>query len=385
MFHRLLLGLALLGAACTAEDQATEGAGNSEGLVIVNDDPADPERLYFFDVGTLKHGERRKLNVDFRNAESDPVTFKQVDPACSCTSASKLLLIDAEGNTLEEGDLRRRGDMLTVPPGGMARLVVGVNTSSVVPNKQKLAIMRLQTTSKVTAFITLEIRVASKRPFTVNPDSIQLGHVPTAHGGSARVEVMTAHKGSDERVLDIQSTSAPFTAEMEYLFINEEHIWTVVATLPPGESLGPKAGEVVLETIDDQGNPDTLAIKVWAQVVHDVGFDRPDPHFGPVLPGEAKELVFELVARVPGLRVKVDDVSLVGENTDHLSVEFLPSPGYVDDTGHSRRWTIKVLTTGEHPPGRFEAQLTAHLTDDQYPEIVTKIQGVVRDLSPKDG
>ncbi len=368
----LLLGLALsLLASCG-------GRAPQEGLVIQREHFDDPTRPLFFDLGMLEFGTRHELPLRWRNTDATPVTILEVDPACSCTAAKHLRLIDEQGSVLEEGDLDRRGEMLSIPPGGLAELVVGINTASVVPNREKLAVMRIQTSSLQTPFLTLEIHLETHRAFLVSPASIQVGGVPTSYGGSAQCTVMTGKKGADSRVLGIHSSSEGIEPTLEYLFVNEEHVWTLTARVLPMQPKGPLHGTIELDTIDERGQKGILAIDVWAQVVDDVGFDRPKPHFGALRPGESRQLTMELLSRVPGLRLHVSEMRLHGPAADHLRVEFAPRPGaYVDSDGACEAWSVTLDVDGELPPGRFEAELEALLDDDQYPRVTTTIQGVV--------
>jgi len=374
-----LPALALLAALPVACDGPTSEHPSPRGLVIQNDHPDDPSRPHFFDFGVLEHGSRREQAIRFLNTDPAPVTITEASPACACTSAKRLRLIGEDGSVLEEGNLERRGAMLTVPPGGLAELLLGVNTKSVLPNKEKLAILRLQTDSLNSPFITLEVHLATTRPFLVSPSSIQIGQVPYSHGGAQQCEVMTSSKGADERVLGISSASDGLEATLDYVFVNDEHVWTVTARTLPLLPKGPIRGQVVLDTALETGERGTLRIDVWAQVVDDVGFDRPNPHFGRLRPGETRTLPLQLVARVPGMRVQVEDVVLRGPAAEHLSVRFGPKEGtYVDETGLSELWSVDVVAAGTLPPGRFEVELIALLTDDQVSEVRTKVQGVVQ-------
>lgn len=349
------------------------------GLVIQNEDPDDPARPHFFDFGELEHGSQREQAIRFLNTDPTPVTITEASPACACTSAKRLRLVDPGGAVLEEGDLERRGAMLTIPPGGVAELLLGVNTKSVLPNKEKLAILRLQTDSLNSPFITLEVHLATTRPFLVSPPSIQVGQVPFSHGGAQQCEVMTSRKGAEERVLGIRSTSGGIEASLDYVFINAEHVWTVTARTLPLQPKGPVRGQVVLDTSLENGERGTLEIDVWAQVVDDVGFDRPNPHFGRLRAGETRTLPLQLVARAPGLRIQVEDVVLRGSAAEHLSVQFQPQEGaYVDDEGLCELWSVDVVAGEGLPPGRFEVELIALLTDEQFPEVTTQVQGVVQ-------
>ena len=135
----------------------------------------------------------------------------------------------------------------------------------------------------------------------------------------------------------------------------------------------------MLRTTDDAGDEGELSIDVWAQVVDDVGFAQRNPHFGVLALGETGTLPLILVARVPGMRVRLEDVRLEGPAASHLTVTFQPEVGaYLDDDGSCQRWEVRVVADGALPAGAFEAELIALLDDDQHPQARTTLRGMVR-------
>jgi hypothetical protein len=375
---RPLLALLLLGLPLIAT--AGCGAGpTAAGLVIQDPNPADPTRPHFFNLGVLEHGTRLEVPILLVNTDPDPLRIKRADGACACTTPKRIRLVDGADQVLVEGDMRfRDGYILEVPPGGRVQLVVGVNTKSMLPNQEKLAVLRLTTDSVHSPFMTFEFHLASKRPFLITPPSIQLGRIPQGYGGSGRCEIMTAKPGTEERIIDVLEATGGLEAGLEYLFINGEHVWTLTATVPPLHDQGPLKEKVVLRTVDDGGNDDRLELDVWAQVVDDVGFDTPNPFLN-LVGGEAGSLTLELVARVPGMRVRMTSALLTGPAAEHISATFRPKEGtYLDDDGSCQRWTIDLTTDGALPPGTFEGELVVQLTDRQWPEVRTKVRGFVR-------
>ncbi len=375
----LLLSLPLCLTACDPARDLAPVTDNESGLVIDNEDPADPARPHYFNIGMLEHGTRSELPVYLVNRAAEEVTIQHVDPACMCTCAKRIRLVDEAGTILEEGDVKRRGNVLTVPPGGRVQLLIGVNTRSVVANTKKLAIMRVVSDHPENPYLTIEVHLETNRAFMVTPASIRLGEIPQGYGGSAQTSIMTGKRGGGERLMDVKSTTGDIETNLDYLFVNGEHTWTLTATVPPLKPMGALREKVVLRTLLEDGEEDTLEIDVWAQVVDDVGFDRSNPHFGALNFGETRTLNLDLVARVPGMRVRMEGVELTGPASDHLTVTWSPKYGeYVDDDGAAERWTLKIVTHAELPSGRFEADLVALLADDQVPEVRTKLNGFVR-------
>jgi len=368
----LLLLLACFAAAC--------GPAQVGRLVIDNPDPDDPARPTFFDIGTLRHGTRTRLPVHFTNDGRGPVTLMHVDPACQCTVAERVRLVAQDGGILVEGDVRRDGNMLVVPAGGRMELVVGINTKSLLPNRDKLAVMRLRTSSPETPFITLEIHLMSESLFQVTPDALRLGEVPESYGGSARVEIMTGWPKSPARILEVVEATGAVQAQMTHVHVNGEDIWALVASLSPGLPRGAVREKVVLATTDREGHGDggRLEITVWAMVGPDVGLSRRHLHFGVLPQGTSGTLELEVVARVPGLRLSVAGVEFGGPAAAHLSASFAPAPGrYVDVEGRCERWVLTLAADAALPPGPFQGTVTVLLDDEQYPCIEAPVAGRV--------
>ncbi|MDA1265281.1 MAG: hypothetical protein O2816_09415 [Planctomycetota bacterium] len=376
---RLLLLLFALLPLAACGDSAGGAAAKPAGLVILNDDPADPRRPFFFDMGRLEHGTRHELPIRMRNTSAESVKIKYASGVCLCLAPERIRLVDEDGQVLEEGDLERQGEVLTVPAGGLVELLLGVNTRSMTANSQKLAILQLGTDAPATPFVQFEVHLESYRPFLISPKSVQLGAIPHTYGGSGQVEVMTGVRRGQGKVVGIRGTTNDLAATIEYLFVNGEHIWTLTAVVPPMKPKGAFQGVVTLDATDDEDEPTTLDIPVYAQVVDDVGFDRAVPNFGGMVQGQTRTLPLDVVARIPGLRVRLEDVRLSGPSAEHMSVTWGPKEGaYVDDAGHCERWALQVVASSTLPAGRIEAQVLVLIDDEQYPEVRTDLFGQVR-------
>lgn len=363
------IGLFALAAGC--------GDARGRGLVVVA--PAIPERPFFHDFGTLRHGTRTEHAVHLRNTDPEPVTILSADPACACTRARALRLVDGEGTLVEEGDLESRTGMLTVPPGGLVELVIGMNTASILPNQEKLAVMRVRTSSENTPFLTFEMHVLAEKLFTATPGEIRMGEIPTGSGGSARTNIMTGARDSLARIVEVLETTGAVTAELEEVFVNDEFVWGLTATFPPLLPLGPQHATIVLATTDaeGQGAGGRFEIAVWASVVPDVVVLPHNLHFGALAPGEGGTLEATLRALVPGARVKVLEAQVEGPRADLFAIDYEPQ-GYVDDQGRSDRWALRVTSSPEMASGRFAGTLRLRLDDEQTPEVVEEFAGYVR-------
>lgn len=372
--HRLLslLAIATLFSACS--DPSSAGG---QGLVML--EPENPDRPFFHDAGALPYGSSVEHTWSFRNTDSEPVTIKTANPACACTRLKDLRYLPEDGSSPVRGDLDAGRDLLTVPAGATLELVVGISTTSLQPNTDRLAVMRVTTSSRVTPFLTFEVHVKADKPFLVKPAEIRIGDIPLSHGGAGKTLVMTGVRGGAARILDVLEVSGGLEAELDYQFVNGEHHWTVLARVPGGRDMGVIHERVTLSTTDSDGLGDDgrLILDVWANVVEDV-YVAPRMHFGVIREGEPKTMDVGIRALVPGMRVRVEGVQLVGESSEFIEVLDILPVGYVDDEGRTNAWTLKLQAGDSLPQGAFDLELLVGLDDEQYPEVKSRIQGVVR-------
>ena len=362
------LSLLPLFSACGAEPRG--------GLVVLN--PDDPERPRFHDMGTMPHGSRGEWVVRMQNLDPVPVTIRSINVACACVRAKSVRWIDADGKVLAEGDPQSREMALEVPAGGLLELVIGVYTASIRPNSERLAILTLVSTSKVTPFLAFELHINPQKLFSLKPSEARLAEIPRGYGGSQKINIMTGLRGSEARLLEVIETSAGVEAELDYLFVNNEHTWGLLVRVLPNQPPGAFRGKVVLSASDaqGQGTEQRLEVPVWAQVVEDVTITPHILNFGNLLPGVEGQLRAKVRALVPGARVKVIAIEVSGEVAEHLSVTFSPV-GYVDADGRCEAWDVIVFSDTEMPQGRFRGALTVKLDDEQYPTLEKAFQGLV--------
>ena len=363
------LGLALASSAC-------DGAEPARGLVVV--DPDDPARPFFHDAGTLPRGAREQHVWRLRNTDRVPVTFTSATPACQCTRVKAMRTAPAGAHEPVLGRLDSPDGILTVPAGGEMELVVETITASLTPNVDRLAILRVNTSSKHTPFLTFEIHVKAAEPFRVTPGEIRIGEVGISHGGSGTAQVQPAVLDSTLRLTGVKETSGGLTAELDYLFVTGQHVWTVTATVPPGHPRGVAHGEVLLGTVDEEdGSTGEVAVEVWANVLDDVHMAE-RLHFGAVPAGEEKPMVAHVRALVPGMRVRVLEAIFEGPAADSLRVDGITARTYADADGRSSHWEVELVAGDDLARGPFEATLVVRLDDEQYPELRARVQGVVR-------
>jgi len=369
---RALVAAALL-AACGRPEPA-------RGLVVL--DPENAARPFFHDAGTLEFGARTEWTWSLENTDQAPVTILSATPACHCTRLKDLRAWPAGGGPAIEGDPNAKGALLVVPPLARLELVLGIQTASVLPNQDRLAILRVNTSSPATPFLNFEVHVRARRTFLVKPAEIRIGDMAHTHGGSGSTTIMTGVPDSPARVLSVLETTGGLEAVLDYQFVNQEPVWTLTATVPPGDPEGARGlvhEKVVLATTDAEGEGDQgrLAIEVWANALEDVVIDR-RVLLGAIPRDVEKRAEVTVRALVPGMRVRVLSAELSGRDAQSLVVAGFEPRAYADDQGRSNLWSIALATRAGLEPGLLEARLTVRLDDAVTSELSTSVEGVVR-------
>lgn len=249
------LVLALLVAACS------EAPAESRGLVVLAGSTAGPTqpRPEFHDFGRVEAGSRPEHTFEMVNTDPDPVRILRITPSCSCSSAD-VALVNEDG-TETPGDAGNPDQVLTVPPGGRARFHLAVDTERIInQNADKLVMVRLQTDSPNSGFVSFEAHVVSVRPFEFVPKEANLGLASPIASKTLDVRVLRRTTMTDGTVLEdrpleeqlfpsgVVHVDPPVTAELYPDPLEPGVAWTLLVTVPSGTPQGRFAGHVVLET-----------------------------------------------------------------------------------------------------------------------------------------
>lgn len=374
--------IALLAGACGRAEEgspesqagaAAEAPRGGQGLVVEN--PTNPARPRFHDLGTVQHGEKREHLFELRNHDREEVTILSAQGACGCTKVTRLRLTQPEASPVD-ADLGA-DELLRIPPGGRVEFVVRVDTTKIRANIDKLAVMRVRTSSPNTPFLDFELHIKGLAPFTLEPDEIRIGNIPRSFGGAGQTTIMTGVRGGKALIVDIVEHSERVEPTLEYLFVNGEHVWTLTVRILENQELGPLTEVVTLSTTDDEGEGEggRLAVTTWAQVVEDITFEPRLMQFTAFASDAGAELPGRLHALVPGMRLKILGAKIETEHEGHFDVTLEPVAPHAD--GSSFEWKVQLSAQPGLPAGRFDGVIKLETDDSQYPEVSVAFLGVV--------
>lgn len=371
--HALLLCtslvLPLAGCGPAAEDSDSTGdtrvsalAGGEGGLAIV--DPQHPAHPNWVDLGAIPFGDTVRYEVPLANLEAGPQVIQSIQSGCSCTVPS--IYYEAPDGTVVRGNLHDRGNVLTVPAGGVAKLLLEVDsTQSPTRNKPKLVVVRIVTDSPTVPFTSLDVRMRIDAPFVAVPAAVDLGRVAINGGGRGSTRILP--EGEDQpRITGVLGASEGVIASVAEDIQVGRLGWRLDVELPAPLRPGYRELEVQLSTTvaGEEARPFVVPVRVNA--VQDFEVRPSRLLLQPPSPGAADLAEVALVAYMPGLRFHVSEVSLHGERTDDLEITALADRP--DITGRSQRWVLRLEAQGDLGPEACSGTVTV-VTDS--PEIGT--------------
>jgi hypothetical protein len=372
--HTLLLTLVASLLACGRAPAPTAAGG---ALVVVN--PVG-DRPTYFDLGRVPYGRKAEHVFRIRNDEGGAVTVHDVLPSCGCASAK--ISVPGVGGAVVAGDASNHDAMIRIPAGATADLTVTIDTEHVqVMNQDKLAQVRMRSDSKTSPFLTFEIHLVAERSMRAVPAEIELGQTPRSVGKSGRTDVTPELKSSRARILGVESVEGPFTATADETDIAGTQVWIVVANAKPDLPVGPVSGKVILSVSGEDGTGKGLPfqIPVRAQIAEDVVAMPPVFLFGSFERAKGASKESELVALVPGERVRVTGTSFVGV-PEGAAREIAPevTPVEPDADGRAEKWKIVLRASEKMAEGPFSGTLTIALDHPRVKEIRVPCSGSAR-------
>ena len=198
----------------------------------------------------------------------------------------------------------------------------------------------------------------------------------------AGLDAVLVGAGLDPEVVhaeaDPDRSTTILDANLETIEVAGQPAWRLSVKLPALTNIGPIQDEIVLRTTDRDGvgEDERLTVPVHGQVVADIGVFPETLSFGMLSQGESGELEAQVLARVPGARVKIVGAEIDGPLAEHVELEYRPVRG--DAVGRSKEWRIHMKAAGSIPVGRATGTLNIRLDDAQYPELSAKVLAVVR-------
>ena len=354
-------GALLLGAvSCRRTPAAAD-------LVVVN--PVG-DRPTFFDFGRVPYGPPVEHVFRIRNDGTAPVVIRDVLPSCGCTSA-KISYVAKDGS-LVQGDMTSRERVIALPAGAVCDLAVKLDTTRVERmNLDKLTQVRLRSDSSATPFLTFESHVVVARAMIAVPASIDLGATPRSAGKSGRADVMVDDLRTGYRVLGVESVEGPFTATLDATTVANVPTWIVVASAKPGLPFGPVSGAVYLSISGEggDGTSPTFKLPVSAQIVEDVVARPPVLSLGAIARGTAGDVAGEIVALVPGERVRVTGTKVVAQpESVATALRAEAEPVDPDENGRAITWKIRLHAAESLAEAQFSGTLVVAV---EHPTVAT--------------
>ncbi len=364
-------------APASATEPAAADGGEGHGLVVLARDPAgagpeelaqlvvqglDPgERTYFHDFDRIPYGDVVDHTFHLVNTDSAPVTVQKINPSCGCMSAKILRRLSDGG--VETGASARTGDILTVPAGGFAELVVRADSRHVnVKNTDKLGIVHLATTSLNRPFIRIEAHLIVSQPFRTIPPVFDLGRIAASAGGHGQLIVVQDGDSGDE-IVEIAETPDDLVANLtRTLEGGRDHWYLNVEWLPPVE-LGRQQRTIRLATRHtDGGTARPFEVTVTALVSPDVAI-LPERV---LLRGRSTDTL-ELVSHLAGHAIRILGAEITGPHAAHFDVRW--TAPRIDDSGASPHWNLTFERVSDPGVEYASGTVVLRLEDPQYPAI----------------
>lgn len=362
------LALALLYACDKSKPVAEVGKG---GFVI---EGAENARPYFHDFGNVLYGERLKHTYRLRNTEGRTLVLQDMLPSCGCTTP-RASYVGTDGVRVD-GSVERGKKVLEAPKDALVEIEVAIDTTLVeTPNLDKLSQVRLRTDSDTNPYITLELHLKVVKAFRAVPAKLEFGLVPQSAGKSARTDVSTCVKGDGSKIVAITAVEGTFTAEVQEAVVRDETYWILVATAPPGLPIGPQRGSVTLSTTtaDGTGVGAPFTVPILAQIAPDVVVSPGVLQLSNVDHEKGATLHAELLALVPGAKLKVLGTRLEGDASADL--ELVVTPDLPDEDGRAQRHQIEFRSKPSLRAANFRGTAIFETDDARMPRISVPYAG----------
>lgn len=340
--------------------QSCTGAEAAEAGLVVRPDPEQvvPEgaeqRAFFHEFGDVAFGTTFEHTFVLDNRDAGPVRVLRALPSCSCTVPG-LVAFDASDQRIEASPEDPEA-LIRIPEGGRLELTLRITTHTLrEANIDKLVMVRLQTDSSATPFLTLEAHFRVPTDFRIVPEKADFKSVPRSKGKSMQVEFFPTEHGQLE-IVGLEFAPEELTVEV---FPNEvagggatSVLLHLDAELPPG----PRAGTVKLKTrrVDGQPGP-LLDLEYRALIRSDLYFEPPQVLLRPQAerPGLGQTVAIGTHRERHAFRV--DAVSAEGEHAAGFEIDVEPV-GTVFPSGAAGRWYVHVhWAAGLFPDPRPES------------------------------
>jgi hypothetical protein len=365
----LLLPAGCDGAAETT-DSAVQQASAGAGLVVV--DPQFPDVPDEIDLGHVSFGDTLRRTVRLRNDSPRPLTIRKVSPGCSCTTP-ELSYTDPGSGELVRGNTRGPGDVLTLPPGVVAEMVLSVD-STVAPSKNahKLIVLRITTDSDVTPYLTFNVRIFVESFFRPSPAVVDLKQVPINGGGDGSID-LAPDSLDGRRILSVSKSPLELVPELVESPVFGAQVWKLNVRLLPPIELGHREYTVELATSGPggEGEGPPLVVRVRAMGVPDSALEPAVLLLDHVAPGARATAQARLIARLQGHALKITSARVEGELAGKLEVEIAPTQP--DAEGRASLWDLRMVALEELGSAPLSGLLVVETADPEQPRFESRI------------
>jgi len=344
------------------------------GLTIL--DPQDPDRPYFFAIGTIPYGEVLDHEVRLRNDEDRPVTLHDILTGCGCTAP--YVRWQASGGEERERRMRTGAEPVVLPPGAVATIVLRIDSTQVkVTGKPKLVNVRVRSDATANPFLTLELSFTIDKSFTVNPPALRLSGVPKSGVGTAEVYI-TCDLPEAYEITGVVSKPDFVETELDYRTETFPPTWVLSVRMQPRFQTGAFQDEIVLGTTGPhgEGSGRPFAVPLHVEVVEDVTISPTRLQLPSVVPGSDVTAQVDLRALLAGHRLAVLDWRVVGSGASHLIVRVEPVVPR-DEAGRSSHWRVFLTTAPDLEGPEFSGDVVLATDDPLRTEIRIPYRGTV--------
>jgi hypothetical protein len=275
------------------------------------------------------------------------------------------------------GNKQGDGPLLVVPDGAALEVRIRIDTRRApFLNKDKLAMVRMRSDAS-DPYMTFEMHLFIEQALMAEPNTIDLGEVPTTVGGAGSAWLRATQPASGTRIGGVDSVQGPLSARLEEEERLDVTVWKLIVEADPGLPIGALRGSVRLSVLNGAGETEEarFELPVIGRVVNDVVMHPPALHLAPA-GGGAAEVTAELRTLIPGARVRVLSTELEGEHAERLVLRATPIDP--DSAGRAVRWTVTLEAPADAEPHSVSGRVRIALDDPNLPEISAPFTSSVR-------
>lgn len=341
------------------------------------------QRAEFHDFGFVPFGETVEHTWTLENTDDVAIEIVKLSPSCGCVSA-RVRHLDATGAAI--GDLfNAESGSVKIAPRARIQLVVRIDTREIqVKNQDKLAWIRIVTSSPNRPYLVIEAHIVADSPLQPNPEALELGRVPASVGATAKVDLLPVGP-SGTLPLELGPVPAGYEASLEHRDVLGRDLWTLKLVALPPVAPGPLRGELEVRTQrptqpplpgqrvygDDRlewvpGRP--FLVRFQGQGIGDLDvFPVQLVANGTRAAGGRGEVTLSSLLAGQRLRVTGSKLVLPGGIATHGELAVHATPIDADDSGRAAQWRLELVAPPDFAPEQLAGTAVIELDDLQFP------------------